>query len=77
MNELIIKPSKEIMLALINKDYSVYSMPCFEHYNWCIKYLNEDKPLVTEGTRNIDSAERFYIQNIMIKACKKYLEDNE
>lgn len=75
-----IQPSIGEMKAIRDGDYSSYGIPCYEHYNWCLDYLdypnNTVKRVTYENAMNIvlDRHTLDIVQAIMIKACTKYLK---
>ena len=68
------KPSHTEMVAIRDKDYNIYNYPTYEHYNWCLDYLEDCRWDRVVDPHILLSKEAFYqVQQTMIEACTKYL----
>ena len=68
------KPTLAQMKAIVAKDYSLYNIPAYEHYNWCLDYLGSSENRVVEPRLLLPEDAVVSIQEIMIEACSNYLQ---
>lgn len=74
-NYISVQPSSFEINAIANEHIGDYNYPLYEHYNWCLDYLESDKPRVYIPRALLPEETTHTVQQTMIKACKKYLED--
>lgn len=70
------KPNDLIMRAIVDLNYFVYSRPLYEHYNWCLDYLNSAKQRVENPAVILSGEDIGDVQYIMIEACSRYIGEN-
>lgn len=73
----VCEPEDHIKQAIVDRDYDVYSHPCYDHFNWCLDYLDSSLPRVTNPNELYPEEFIYEIQKIMIEACSKRLEEQD
>jgi hypothetical protein len=65
------------MVDIASETFHVYKIPCYQHYNWCLDYLESPKPRVINPACLLSWEEQREVQKVMVEACTKYLEELE
>lgn len=72
----VIQPSLSQIKAIAYRDVDTYEHPAYQHYNWCCEQLGFEQKMVEFPTKELTREEWDEVQDLMVKACKKYLQEN-
>jgi hypothetical protein len=62
--------------AIATKDVESYRKPAYQHYNWCCEQLGLNEKKVKYPDVKLDREAWNEVQELMVKACIKYLQEN-
>lgn len=72
----VLQPARYDIMAIAHRDTESYNIPPYQHYNWCCEQLGLEDKKVEFPDIKLSRVEWDEVQELMVAACKKYLQEN-
>jgi len=72
----VVQPNLSQIKFIATRNVDEYRYPPYQHYNWCCEQLGLNEKKVKQPDKILDREEWDEVQELMVKACIKYLQEN-